>query len=115
MHVVTYESVEGHLVLAVRNLLGTKSRRLIGFNEPARRLLGLAFRWPAVAVVETTSAPLSQSEVTCQSREYHPPSKPFLAIFDVARSEPYVPPPPSAHLTPPPGNCPPLPKYAAGG
>jgi hypothetical protein len=115
MHVVAYESVEGRSVLTVRSLLGKESRRLIGFNEPARRLLGLAFRWPAVAAVETTSAPLSQSEVTCQSGEYHPPSKPFLAIFDVARSEPYVPPPPTAHLAPPPGNCPPLPKYVAGG
>jgi hypothetical protein len=115
MHVVAYESVEGGSALTVRSLLGKESRRLIGFNEPARRLLGLAFRWPAVAAVETTSAPLSQSEVTCQSGEYHPPSKPFLAIFDVARSKPYVPPPPSAHLAPPPRNCPPLPKYAAGG
>jgi hypothetical protein len=105
MHLVESESVEGDSVLVERSVLGGASRRLIGFNEPARSLVALAFRWPAVAVVETTSAPLSQSEVTCTSGEYHRPSAPILAILDLARSEPFVPPPPSADLVRP-ARCP---------
>ena len=105
MHLVERESVEGVPVLVERSVLGGASRRLIGFNEPARSLVALAFRWPAVAVVETTSAPLSQSEVTCTSGEYHRPSAPILAILDLARSEPFVPPLPSADLVRP-ARCP---------
>ncbi len=107
MHLVEHESVDGDSVLVERSVLGGASRPLIGFNEPARSLVALAFRWPAVAVVETTRAPLSQSEVTCTSGEYHPPSAPFLAILDLARAEPVVPPPPSADLVRPTG-CPPM-------
>ncbi len=105
MHLVESESVEGDSVIVERSVLGGASRRLIGFNEPARSLVAFAFRWPAVAVVETTSAPLSQSEVTCTSGEYHRPSAPFLAIFDLARADPFVPPPPSANLVRP-ARCP---------
>jgi hypothetical protein len=105
MHLVESESVEGDSVLVERSALGGASRRLIGFNGPARSLVALAFRWPALAVVETTSAPLSQSEVTCTSGEYHRPSAPFLAILDLARAEPFVPPPPSADLVRP-AQCP---------
>jgi hypothetical protein len=105
MHLVESESVEGDSVLVERSVLGGASRRLIGFNEPARSLVALAFRWPAVAVVETTSAPLSQSEVTCTSGQYHRPSAPFLAILDLARAEPFVPPPPSTDLVRP-ARCP---------
>lgn len=105
MHLVERESVEGDSALVLRSVLGGASRRLIGFNEPARSLVALAFRWPALAVVETTSAPLSQSEVTCTSGEYHRPSAPFLAILDLARTEPFVPPPPSSDLVRP-ARCP---------
>lgn len=104
MHLVIEESVEDGQALAVRSVLGGPSRRLIAFNA-ARTLQAVAFRWPAVAIVETTSAPLSQNEVTCERREYHEPSAPFLAIFDLERSEPFEPAPPSAHLAPPPGPC----------
>ncbi len=106
MHLVQDEPVEGGSVVVVRSVLGGGSRRLIGFNEPARSLVALAFRWPAVAVVQTTSAPLSQSEVTCTSGDYHRSSAPFLTIFDVARAEPFVPPPPSAAVVRP-ATCPP--------
>ena len=78
---------------------------LIGFNAPARTLQALAFRWPAVALLETTAAPLKQSEVTCESGEYHRPSPPSLRIFDLARGETFVPPPSSPHLAPPAGPC----------
>ena len=105
MHILTEEPVESGHTLAVRSVFGGPSRRLIGFNA-ARTLQAIAFRWPAAAVVETTSAPLSQNEVTCERREYHAPSAPFLAIFDLERSERFEPPPPSAHLDPPPGPCP---------
>jgi hypothetical protein len=104
MHVLRRESVEGHTVLAVRTILGKGSRRLIGFNEPARSLVAVAFRWPAVAVVATTSEPVPASEETCQTGAYRRPSPPALTIFDLARNEPFLPPPPSA--SPPPGPCP---------
>jgi hypothetical protein len=105
MHLLVKEEVEGHPVLAVRNILNGSRRRLIGFNAPARTLQALAFRWPAVALLETTAASLEQSEVTCGSGEYHRPSPPSLRIFDLARGETYVPPPPSVHLAPPAGPC----------
>lgn len=107
MHLLSQEPVEGGSVLAVRSVLGGEPKRVIGFKEPARSLVAEAFRWPAVVVVETTRAALSQSEVTCESGEYHAASEPFLGVFDVARSEPFVPPPPSAHLVlPAPETCP---------
>ncbi len=115
MHLLVTEEVEGHSVLAVRNILDGSRRRLIGFNAPARTLEAVAFRWPAVALLETTSVPLQQSEVTCEDREYHHPSPPLLRIFDLARSETYVPPPPSARLAPPRGPCPPRPLVNASG
>ncbi len=108
MHILTEEPFESGQALAVRSIFGGPSRRLIAFNA-ARTLQAIALRWPALALVETTSAPLSQNEVTCERREYHEPSAPFLAIFDLQRSERFEPAPPSAHLAPPPGPCPPKP------
>ncbi len=104
MHILTKEPAENGEALAVRSVRGGTSRHLIAFNE-ARSLQQIAFRWPAVAIVETTSAPRSQTEVTCEHREYHEPSAPFLAIFDLERNEPFEPAPPVAHLAPPPGPC----------
>ncbi len=107
MHVLEERSVEGGSVVAVRGLLGGPSRRLIGFNEsPVRKLEAFAIRWPAVAVLETTSAPLSPREVTCHSGRYHDPGEPFVSIFDLARREPFVPPPAPEPLPPLPDNCP---------
>jgi hypothetical protein len=103
MHFLTEESVAGGQVLAVRSVLGGAGRPLIGLN-PARSLVSAAFRWPAIAVVEWTRDPLSQSEVTCQGGEYQL-GHASLRIFDLARTEPFVPPPPAAHLVKPTG-CP---------
>jgi hypothetical protein len=104
MRILKYEPLaDGGSALAVRDLRNGRSRRLIGFDEPARTLTAVAFRWPAVAIVETTSTPLSQAEVTCSSGEYHRPSAPSLRIFDLARAERYVPSPPPAHLAQPTG------------
>ena len=103
MHFLAEESLAGGQVLALRSVLGGASQPLIGLN-PARSLVSAAFRWPAVAVVEWTRNPLSQSEVTCQSGQYHL-GQPSLRVFDLARTEPFVPPPPTAHLIEPTG-CP---------
>lgn len=105
MHVLIQESVEGGSVLVVRSLPHGPSRRLVGFDEPARALEGVAFRWPAVALVESTSTPLQQSEVTCDSGEYHRRGPSFLAILDLARAETFLPAPPRPHLAPPAGKC----------
>jgi hypothetical protein len=98
MHLVTDE--EGGQTVSVRSLTGGAPRAVIGFNSPARSLLALAFRWPALVVVETTSTPLLPSEVLCWSGDYGPASKPFLGIFDLARSEPSVPAPALVHVEP---------------
>ena len=108
MHVLQHERLSsGGSALVAHDLLDSESRRLIGFNVPARTLDALAFRWPAVAVVAYTEAPLSQSEVTCGSGEYHRLSGPFLSILDLARPEPFIPPPPLAQVVLPTG-CPPI-------
>jgi hypothetical protein len=96
-------------VLSVRSLAGGAARPVIAFDSPARELLTFGFRWPALAVVETTSTPLLASELTCSSGYYHPASKPSLQIFDLARGEPFAPPPPLARFEAAvlPKNCPP--------
>ena len=100
MHLLIDEYHEGpgnreYQTVSVRPLAGgaprDAPRRVIGFNSPARALVALAFRWPAVAVIETTSAPRLPSEIHCGTGEYKPPGKPFLQVFDLARSEPFLP------------------------
>lgn len=116
MHLLTdeYREVPGigeYQTLSVRDLAGGPSggarRSVIGYNSPARALVALAFRWPALAVVETTSTPLLPSEVHCWSGDYGPASKPFLQIFDLARNEAFRPAPPIVHVQPsqPLTNC----------
>jgi hypothetical protein len=95
MHII----VEREGTLAVLSLAGGPRRALTGFNAPARELLTLAFRWPALAILQTTSAILPASEVTCEHEDYYgPASAPFLTILDLARDEPFLPPPPSSLL-----------------
>jgi hypothetical protein len=118
MHVLTDEQAPDGQVLTVSDLSGGPSRRLIGFDDPARSLLALAFRWPAAVVDETTSSPLAQSEVSCWGGEYGPVSAPFLTTFDLARREPFLAAPPSADLVRPPrstcGSAPPRVHQALG-
>jgi hypothetical protein len=106
MHLLSLEDGEGESRLVVRSIPRGPSRAVIGFSQPARTLQGWAFRWPAVAVVERTSAARVQAEVTCTSGEYKDPGPPSLAIFDLARAESFVPAPPPPHLAPPAGKCP---------
>ncbi len=116
MHLLTdeYREVPGggeYQTLSVRSLAGGPSggapRSVIGYNSPARALDAFAFRWPALAVVETTSTPLLPSEVRCWSGNYGPAGKPFLQIFDLARNEAFRPAPPIIHVQPsqPLTNC----------
>jgi hypothetical protein len=107
MHLVTDEDQ----TVSVRSVTGGASKVVISFNSPARALVTLAFRWPTLVVVETASAPLLPSEVSCWSSEYGPAGKPFLRIFDLARSEPFVAAPAPVHVTPsnPLTNCGPAP------
>jgi hypothetical protein len=107
-HVISEEFTGEGSVLSVRSLAGGPARPVIAFDSPARELLTLGFRWPALAVVESTSTPLLASELTCFSGYYHAASKPSLQIFDLARYEPFAPPPPLAHFEAAvlPKNCP---------
>jgi hypothetical protein len=96
MHLVTDEGE----TVSVSSLAGGARKTVIGFNSPARSLVALAFRWPALVVVETTSAPLLPSEVRCWSGDYAPASEPFLRVFDLALGEPSVPAPALVHVEP---------------
>ncbi len=96
MHIVAEEDD----TVFVRSLTGGARRPVVGFDAPARELDALAFRWPALVVVEATSKPLLSSEIQCWSGDYAPPGKPFLGIFDLARSEPFAPAPALVHVEP---------------
>ena len=96
MHLVTVDQE----TVSVRNVTGGPARAVIGFNAPARALDAVAFRWPALVVVETTSDPLPPSQIHCWSGDYGPPSEAFLGVLDLARAAPFVAPPPSAHVEP---------------
>jgi hypothetical protein len=80
----------GRSVVTVHDLVRGGVQSVIGFNPPGRRLLTMAFRWPALVVVETTSRVLKADEVNCQSGYYGQASAPFLGIFNLARTEPLL-------------------------
>lgn len=107
MHIATYENS----TLSVRSVAGGAPRPIVGFSSPPRELQSFAFRWPDLVVSETTSMPLLASEVGCYSGSYGPASEPFLATFDLARVEPFDPPPAVVHVEPtvPLANCGPAP------
>jgi hypothetical protein len=120
MHLLVEEYHEGagdgeYETLSVSSLAsgpsGNTPRRVIGFNPPARALVALAFRWPTLAVIETTSVPRLPSEIGCWNGEYNPPSKPSLQTFDLASNEPFLPAPAIVHVQPsqPLTNCGPAP------
>jgi hypothetical protein len=95
MHLVTEE--DG--TISMRSVVGGASEPVVAFNE-ARELIALAFRWPELVVVETTSVPLLPSEIHCWSGDYGPASEPFLGSFNLAHSEPFVPAPVLVHVEP---------------
>jgi hypothetical protein len=112
MYLLTREYHEGPPgngdYLSIRDLAGTGSapRLVVGFDSPARTLEAFAFHWPALAVVESTGVPRLPSEIHCWSGDYNP-GKPYLQIFDLARNEPPLPPPPFVQVQPsePLTNC----------
>jgi hypothetical protein len=114
MHIAAEEPGGDGSTVVVRNLRNGEVRRVVGFDA-ARGLLALAFRWPALAVAETTRAQVAQSALTCWNSEYGPASSPFLGIFDLARGEPFLAPPPSVPLVRPAlGTCGPPPPIVFG-
>ena len=106
MHLVTDE--EG--IVSVRSVTGGPAMPVAGFDE-AREQRALAFRWPALVVVEATRLPLRPSELRCWGGEYGPAGPPFLGVFDLARPRPFSPAPALVHVQPNPllGNCGPPP------
>jgi hypothetical protein len=118
MHLLTEEDHKGSPgngeYLSVRDLAEGPSRGapdsaprlVIGFDSPARTLDALAFRWPALAVVESTGIPRLPSEISCWGSEYKP-GKSALQIFDLASKKPPLPPPAIVHVQPsePLTNC----------
>ncbi len=104
MHLLTEELDTG--TISVRSVTGGAPEPVVGFNE-ARESLALAFRWPALVVVEATRAPLLPSEVHCWSGDYGPAGSPFLGVFNLAGNPPFVPAPTLVRVEPshPPTNC----------
>ncbi|HEY2768073.1 MAG TPA: hypothetical protein VGI76_07435 [Solirubrobacteraceae bacterium] len=92
-HFITDEGNNGEEVLSVHDIRGGAPKTVIGFNAPARALVTLAFRWPMLVTVETTSTPLLPREVRCWTGSYGPAGQPFLGTFDLARDEPFMPAP----------------------
>ena len=95
MHLV----IDEESIVSVRRVAGGAPQRVVAFNE-ARESIALAFRWPALVVVEATRVPLLPSEVHCWSGDYGPAGTPFLGVFDLARSAPFVPGPSLVHAEP---------------
>jgi len=108
MHLLTEELDTD--TLSVRSVTGGAPEPVVGFNE-ARERLALAFRWPALVVVEATRVPLLPSEVHCWSGDYSPAGSPFLGLFDLAGSPLFVPAPTLVRVEPsqPLTNCGPPP------
>lgn len=88
MHLLTEEST-----IAVRRIPGGTSSPVIGFNAPQRTLVGLAFRWPALVVEETTATVLPADEINCSTGYYSAPTPAFLQVIDLAEPRAYEPPP----------------------
>jgi hypothetical protein len=95
-HMLGEEFVGNGPILTVRGLPTGRPRPVIGFNDPARKLVALAFRWPTLVLDETTSLALPAGLISCARGYYGQPSKPFLQTLDLARPTPFLAPPPSS-------------------
>jgi hypothetical protein len=98
MHLVIAE--DPGPTLSVRELTDGATRQVIAFADPARTLDAVSFRWPALAVVQSTSAPLAPDQVGCWTGSYGAPEKPVLRLFDLAREEPFIPAPALVEVRP---------------
>jgi hypothetical protein len=81
--------------VVMKRIPGGETRDVIGMNPPARGLRGLAWRWPKLALIETTSTALPDGQFNCRYGTYGPPSAPFLETFNLAKHGTFVPPPPT--------------------
>jgi hypothetical protein len=79
--------------VSVQRVPGGATRGVIGLNAPARQLEAFAWRWPWLALIETTSAALPDGQFNCSYGTYGPPSPAFLHTFNIARPSPLVPAP----------------------
>jgi hypothetical protein len=86
-HVITVndDAATNVQTIAERTLPNGRVRDVIAFNAPGRALVTVAFSWPRLAVIETTSPALPDGQFSCQYGTYGPPTKPFLAELDLAR------------------------------
>ncbi len=96
MHFVTYENGE----VDVKSAASGAARPVVGFAAPARVLDTFGFRWPQLALVESTSTPILSSEIRCGTGEYGPESKPALNVLDLAQNSPFLPAPAVVHVQP---------------
>lgn len=92
MHLVAVRRVAGApgVDISVRALPYGPTKDVIGFNPPGRTLLGVALRWPVLALVMTTSNALPNGEFSCRYGSYGPPSAPFVLSLNLARPRPFL-------------------------
>ncbi len=112
MHFVNVEERDGQPTVTLHSLVDAhQATPLVGFDSPRRALVALAFRWPRLALLQTTSQPLPASQITCFSGRYGPASAPSLRSLDLAHSETFDAPPAPADpsIGGPLINCPPPP------
>ena len=89
---VSYNAEMETQTLAEQDLSDAQTRDVIGFDQ-GRALLAIAWRWPLLAAIETTSVALPSGQFNCDYGTYGPPSPPFLTTIDLAQSSPFDPPP----------------------
>lgn len=111
MHILSERSGVGESVLTVQPIPRGTPSRVVGVNA-RRAVRGLAFRWPALVLEETTAEPLPADQATCRTGYYSTPSAPFLQVVDLAMPHAYepaaLPSPLEAEHFPLPGPCPPV-------
>jgi hypothetical protein len=95
-HLVTVDESRDYQTetVSVRRLPYGAPRPVIGFRSPARKLVALAFRWPRLALIQTTSPLFPPDQPGYQCSPYGPASQPSETTLDLAGGQPSIPPPP---------------------
>lgn len=94
--IVSAIAADGNETMTLRSLITGVSRPLIGFSDPGRELMTATFTWPALTLVDTTSAALPDGQFTCTNGTFSAPTPPTLVELNVIHT-PFMP----APATPP--------------
>ena len=81
--IVSAIAADGNETMTLRSLITGVSRPLIGFSDPGRELMTATFTWPALTLVDTTSAALPDGQFTCTNGTFSAPTPPTLVELNV--------------------------------